>query len=236
MDSAARTQIRLILENADDLARTALRSRIEAIYADHSARGLLRSGVTVKVCVRAMEENANGLITRNIDQVSSVAKDTEAFAMIGEATQLFLTFLTNELDDVVAMATGGIGNPAIFDSIDGAAKKHLSEATKRLLRQLELHRFSFIVPSPLPSQTLLQSLPAPPVPKGKGGRIPAAFWDDLWAFIANALYQGDLKPKRQADIEKAMAEWIAANGLDAASSTIRGRARRLWDLIEQSPH
>ena len=235
MDSAARTQIRLILENADDLARTAFHSRIEAIYADHSARGLLRSSATVKVCVRAMEENANGLITRNIDQVSSIAKDLEAFAMIGEAVQLFLTFLTNELDDVVTMATGDIGNPAMLNSIEGAAKKLLSEASTRLLRQLELHRFSFTVPSPFPGKTVADSLPAPPAPKGKGGRFPAKFWDELWATIANALYQGDLKPKRQADIEKAMAEWITANGFDAASSTIRGRARLLWDLIEASP-
>ena len=71
-------------------------------------------------------------------------------------------------------------------------------------------------------------------PAKPGGRPPAAFWDDLWAAIAVALYVGELVPKTQADIEGAMADWLEGNGHSAAESTIRARARRLWDGIVAS--
>jgi len=63
------------------------------------------------------------------------------------------------------------------------------------------------------------------------GRLPAAWWDDLWIEICRALHEGDLKPKRQGDIEKAMHEWASMQGHSPATSTIRARARKLWDAI-----
>lgn len=66
-----------------------------------------------------------------------------------------------------------------------------------------------------------------------GGRPPAAWWDDLWVDIARRLFVGDLKPKRQADIENAMMDWVAANGHETVVSTIRPRARKLWSAIEE---
>jgi hypothetical protein len=66
---------------------------------------------------------------------------------------------------------------------------------------------------------------------GKVGRPPAEWWDDLWIEICRRLYVGDLQPKRQADIENAMNDWVAANGSSAAPSTVRSRARKLWRSI-----
>ncbi|MET4323713.1 hypothetical protein [Bradyrhizobium sp. RT5a] len=66
----------------------------------------------------------------------------------------------------------------------------------------------------------------------KGRRPPADWWDDLWIEIARQLYVGDLKPKRQADIENAMSDWLSRRGSGAATSTIRERARRLWQVIK----
>lgn len=68
---------------------------------------------------------------------------------------------------------------------------------------------------------------------GAGGRPPKPFWDQLWPFIAAALYNGDLKPARQADIERAMSDWLAANGHDAGESTVRRAARALWQAISR---
>ena len=65
----------------------------------------------------------------------------------------------------------------------------------------------------------------------RGGRPPAEFWDDMWAAIATALYSGELHPKSQADVQRAMSEWIEGNGYSAADSTVKARARRLWDLL-----
>lgn len=76
--------------------------------------------------------------------------------------------------------------------------------------------------------------PSPPAPaKTSGGRPPAAYWDDLWVEIARQLYSGDLQPKRQSDIEKAMSDWLAAQGHHPSESTLRDRARRLWTAINR---
>lgn len=64
-----------------------------------------------------------------------------------------------------------------------------------------------------------------------GGRPAAAWWDDLWVDICRQLYLGDLQPNRQADIASAMMKWVSANGHEAAESTIRKRARKLWNAL-----
>jgi hypothetical protein len=68
---------------------------------------------------------------------------------------------------------------------------------------------------------------------GKAGRLPAEWWDDLWIEMCRSLFVGDLKPQKQADIEKAMNEWIASKGNSAATSTVRSRARKLWQAISR---
>lgn len=75
--------------------------------------------------------------------------------------------------------------------------------------------------------------PTPALAKlAQKGRPPADWWDDLWVEMARRLYVGDLKPSRQADIEKAMLDWLATNGQERVSeSTIRPRVRKLWQAI-----
>lgn len=77
------------------------------------------------------------------------------------------------------------------------------------------------------------ALSSPAQPKAKGGRPRKDWWDDFWIEIGTQLYVGELHPKRQADVEKAMREWIASNGFSASPSTVRERAQRLWKMIQQ---
>lgn len=73
---------------------------------------------------------------------------------------------------------------------------------------------------------------APTIPANeKRGRPPAEWWDDMWVAIAMQLYSGDLKPKKQADIEKAMHNYIASRDQSAAPNTVRVRARKIWNAI-----
>lgn len=79
----------------------------------------------------------------------------------------------------------------------------------------------------------------PPAPKQKqqaatptGGRPPADWWDDLWVEMCRQLYGGHLIPAKQADIEKAMLDWLATRGENPSTSTIRDRARKLWRAIK----
>jgi hypothetical protein len=66
-----------------------------------------------------------------------------------------------------------------------------------------------------------------------GGRPRAEWWDDLWIEICRQLYDGELIPKKQADIETAMKDWLAKRGEHPSDSTIRSRARKLWQAISR---
>lgn len=70
-------------------------------------------------------------------------------------------------------------------------------------------------------------------PKKNGGRQPAEWWDRLWIEICRQLYCGELIPKKQSDLEKAMLDWLATQDENPSVSTIRTRARPLWDAISQ---
>lgn len=69
--------------------------------------------------------------------------------------------------------------------------------------------------------------------KTQGGRPRAEWWEDLLINIAYQIHVGDLKPKKQADVERAMATWLAAHEHEAADSSVRERARKLWTLFSQ---
>jgi len=82
-------------------------------------------------------------------------------------------------------------------------------------------------PAPASNQAGAQSAPA----RNKGGRPKHEFWEDLLVAIAAHLYLGDLKPKNQADIERAMHQWITDHDYSAGETPIRERAQKLWQLI-----
>lgn len=65
------------------------------------------------------------------------------------------------------------------------------------------------------------------------GRPPAALWDKLWAEMGAQLYNGDLKPENQAQIEKAMLDWAVLKEIKVSESSVRTRARLLWVAISK---
>jgi hypothetical protein len=72
---------------------------------------------------------------------------------------------------------------------------------------------------------------SPSVARAVGGRPKASWSDDLWIEMCRQLYEGDLQPKKQGDITKAMMDWLSTRGEEPAESTIKERARRLWAVI-----
>jgi hypothetical protein len=56
----------------------------------------------------------------------------------------------------------------------------------------------------------------------------------MWAALAVMLYTGDLQPKTQADIERAMKDWLAARDLHVGDTAVRGRARQLWQKLQEA--
>lgn len=85
----------------------------------------------------------------------------------------------------------------------------------------------------LGAPAVITPLQTPSAPVGQPGRLPAEWWDELWIEMCRSLYVGDLKPQKQADLEKAMSDWIVSKGESAATSTVRARARKLWQAISK---
>jgi hypothetical protein len=68
----------------------------------------------------------------------------------------------------------------------------------------------------------------------KGGRPRKEWWDDFWIEICRQIWIGDLQPTTQADLERAMIEWVEnhRNG-EVGETTIKAAAKKLfkaWSL------
>lgn len=82
--------------------------------------------------------------------------------------------------------------------------------------------------NPVPQEEPANAPEATPPSGETRGRHPAAWWDDLWIAMCCHAFGGRIGPhSMQKDIEKAMAEWGAANGEEASPATYRTRARKL---------
>lgn len=65
----------------------------------------------------------------------------------------------------------------------------------------------------------------------KRGRWPVVDWEAVMIELARALFVGDLQPKGQADIERAIADYLMDGDKMPSESTIREHARPLWRAI-----
>lgn len=77
---------------------------------------------------------------------------------------------------------------------------------------------------------------SPPAPlavttTNKGGRPPAADWEDAALVMAGRYYRGELKPATTADVLRALQDWAAASGLDLPDATARPHAKRIFDAF-----
>jgi hypothetical protein len=232
MTPEQRVQVRLIIEHEIEARTKEFEENLRAMYSRHAARGHLKAGITIKMAVRYMEDTTVALIKNAIEEVSKVAMDVDAFTTIHAAVHEFEELLRRRLDDAFHKATGHTASSGLDRAAHGAATRLYEEQRVRTLRQLEIHRFSFTKPSVSPAVAMQVSLV--PKPKNKGGRPAAAHWDEMWSALAVMLYVGDLKPRRQADIERAMKDWLVANGYEAGDTPVRERARVLWSKLESA--
>lgn len=223
MQPERRAQIRLLLDHLTDDHRRRCDEQLQANFTKAAATDGLQNGATIKVAMRTMEEVGRDLITNWVDQVSAVSKAPAAFAMIEEALEKFLLHLSTQRDEAVRLASGPNRPP----SITLAADQQFGTLEFRLKRQLALHQFTFIG-DPLE----LKFSTSPATQRNPGGKPLATHWDQMWSAVAVALYNGDLQPKSQADIERFMKDWLVANDLDGGDTAVRNRARSLWTALQ----
>lgn len=191
------------------------------MQSDHAARGRLQSGATVRESLRIVETVASDYVKAIVPAVSDVAQDTEAFGMIATDVTLMLRTLQVSVDQAVRLATGGGGEANKYSSVSSKTKSLFMELQHRVLRLLEIYRFTFTRPSPTPLNPLKTASGTREhgqAQKNKGGKPLAGHWDDMWSTIAVQLYVGDLQPLTQADVERTMLDWFADRNLDIGST------------------
>lgn len=241
VDKVERAQIRLVLEHLASECRSKAAEQQAAMHAEHSARGILRSGATVKAALRIVEDLASAFVKDVVAAVADVAQDTDAFAMVLADVTIILSELQPGIDQAVKLATVSSGGTDRASSVSREANRLYLELQQRTLRLAELHRFSFTRPSPRQSVLSAPMLGSPSEKdlsqstRNRGGKPRAEHWEDMWSSIAAQLYDGDLKPATQADIERAMMGWCVDKKIEIGETAIRERARKLWKNINSAP-
>lgn len=72
-----------------------------------------------------------------------------------------------------------------------------------------------------------------PSPRRRVGRPSKEYWEELLVEIMRQIWRGDLKPRRQADVQHAMAEWIVEQGYPEPKLTqLKARARLIFQVYE----
>jgi len=86
----------------------------------------------------------------------------------------------------------------------------------------------------IPAGLTVEPAPAPLTPAAPiGGRPTADWWEDLIIEVCFRHFRGELQPKTQADVARAMQAWMTENKYEAADSTVRVRARKVWNAIRR---
>lgn len=241
MKTNERQQIRLILENSFDISTQSLIDNIKKIQANASATGTLTSGDTLKKYALVYKQEGEKFIYSTLDEISNVAMDFESFQMFSEQFEIFNNQVRRRFEDdrIILHLTKSRSSSAGL-----AFWKIFDEVTIRLIRQKDIRAFAYTKPSTskvaeIQAKVGLSESVSPikniHVPeKLNSGRLPADWWDNLWVEICRQIYLGELIPKSQADIVKAMHDYLAGQNIEVSDSTLKPRARKLFVMLENA--
>lgn len=220
MNGRDRERAGLIIKREAKLSRKELATQIDGIMRRNAAVGRLQSGNTYHSTLAIIAESAGTLVDNLSSKLLVIHSSPELYADL-KAT--VLSFLEDAERDFTRDTTRRIGAMVADDKL----RKMFSSIKDDIEAKLAIIGFEFDpTSSPQPEPKALT--------RTAGGRPRANFWDDLWANMAADLYGGQLMPKSQADIERAMSDWISEHGHTAASSTVRTRAQLLWKAISSA--
>lgn len=232
MQDTEQAQIRRIIDHGLNLTVREIDQRIKGILAANSAKGLLRSGVTIQQTVDAVATSTIKSAIVLCDTIKGIDSTPEAFTMLQTAIMAQLDELEDKCSKVVRTVSGRPGVPA-SPSMMKACGNLFGQFKSDLTAKLEIAGYAFREheTATMPATPAIES-PALAPPKNKGGKPLAAHWNEMWAFIAVQLYVGDLKPTSQKQIKDAMFAWFNGKSIDAGDTAVTERARQLWQKIE----
>lgn len=233
MNERQRQQVALIVAHELELAERGAKRENNAVFAANSAKGILGSGATVKAVSSAIGAGSNDLLNTLLDKVGAVSRTPESHAQISAALEQHFANVEPEVVRSATMATRrGPGDP--HSGILQVAMNLFDQIKSDMRAKIEIERFAFEATATEVGEADA-SIADPPSPRvNKGGKPLAAHWDGMWASIAVQLWTGDLQPKSQADIKRAMLNWFNAKEIDVGDTAVTERARQLWQNVEAS--
>jgi hypothetical protein len=107
VDTLESNQVRLILEHLTSETLRLTENDQKAMHAEHSAKGCLRSGSTVKRAIAIVEEHARKFVEQAVEQTSAVAQDLDAFNLIAASFSAMFNAFEVHLHHAVSLATAG---------------------------------------------------------------------------------------------------------------------------------
>ncbi len=137
-------QIRDVIKEQDDAARKGVRERLNALYADHQERGLVRSGATLRVGIEVFEEEARAFVANVVGAVTQLARNMTAYDLVAEALEEFLTLLESELVRIVKKVEYENQDTGKSRGIARAAERLWGEKRASLIDGLENYRSEFV--------------------------------------------------------------------------------------------
>lgn len=234
MDERDYGQIRRIIDHGLNLALREIDQRIGGILAANSAKGLLRSGLTIQQTVDAVATTTIKSALVLSDSIKAVNATPEAFAMLQTAILDQLDDLEGRCIKVVKTVSGRPGVPA-SPSMLKVCGNLFDQFKSDLTAKLDIAGFAFRQTAETVQQAPQTNEPSAPArEKNKGGKPLAAHWDEMWSSIAVQLYIGDLKPTSQKQVKDAMFAWFDARGIEIGDTAVTERARQLWLKLDDS--
>lgn len=218
-EQLGRLTARMIKQSSEDLD-----ARLRQLYAEHGAKGILGSGSTIKAAVRIMGDVGSERMASLLDDAGKVSRTEETFELIQAAITEMLNGFGKELPNAIKKATRG----GEMGSVGSAALQLFYDVKSDLGADLLIARHGFLIPSP----DTRKEARSDRVSK-LAGRLPADWWDDLWLEIFRQIHLGDLKPKSQADIVRAMQQWLSDHDVETGDSTLKPRARKLFNMLQK---
>ncbi len=225
MDAGDLQQLELLAKRALKQGREKYHSDQDQLFAAHAARGILGSGATIKEAVRLMGEASTETLEKLLDQCGEVSRSSEAFGLIASTLEKLLDSFHEQLPTAIGMGTRGNPSPSITQASEALFAKLRSD----IKADISVARYGYLKSG---GSVGAPSANGPPPKKNAGGKPLAEHWDALWAAIAVQLWTGDLKPKKQADVKKAMFEWLNANEIEVGDTAVTQRARQLWQAMQ----
>lgn len=118
-------------------SREAISSGIKAMAAEHSAKGILRSGATVKRSVSILEDETSKALRKSLEEMAARIEHRgrewgEGIAAIRAALEEHLTFAPALLEGPLKFARASDNN-----AVARAADRLVSETSERLRQQLQ---------------------------------------------------------------------------------------------------